>query len=240
MVVGGCSNIKVGILGGIGPEATAEFYSKLIKELQIKGLIKENKDYPQIIINSINAPELVGGEITEEQLEHYIQGLRELDSLNLDFIMMICNTIHLYFDYLQDKIKTPIINLKNLVKSYLEKNKISSVLVLGTKNTLLRGLYKFEGIKHTIPNEEEQNILENCIANFNRGYKKEEQIQNTLNICNKYLTKGSGRVILGCTEFAVMLKDEQIPKINTMDILLSYLTNFSSKLRLIERRLEVK
>ena len=53
------NNFKIGILGGIGPEATGEFYNKLIKRLQEKDLIKSNKDFPQIFINSIPAPELI-------------------------------------------------------------------------------------------------------------------------------------------------------------------------------------
>ncbi len=56
---------KIGILGGIGPEATGHFYLKLIKRLQETGRIKRNTDYPQIIINSIPAPELVDEKIQD-------------------------------------------------------------------------------------------------------------------------------------------------------------------------------
>ena len=99
MVAGGTR--RIGVLGGVGPEATGEFYNKLIRRLQEKGSIKSNRDFPQIIINSIPAPELIYDKISDEELQPYIKGLKELDKFGVDFIIMICNTIHLYYDKLQ-------------------------------------------------------------------------------------------------------------------------------------------
>ena len=212
-------NIRIGVLGGIGPEATAEFYSKLIKKLQENKLIKSNKDYPQIIINSIPAPELIYERISKEDLKPYIRGLKELDEFNLNFIIIVCNTIHLYYDLLQKEIKTEIIDLRKELKLYVKKKKIKSVFILGTPNTIKQGLYKFKEIKTFQPNKKETKDLTRIIFNFNKGYKKEKQIEKTKLICNKYLEKGAETIILGCTEFAVMLDKENIPKINTIDIL---------------------
>ena len=64
----------IGFLGGIGPEATGEFYLSLIKKFQEENLIRSNEDYPQIIINSIPAPELIYENGPEKSLESYIKG----------------------------------------------------------------------------------------------------------------------------------------------------------------------
>ncbi|MBS3134103.1 aspartate/glutamate racemase family protein [Candidatus Woesearchaeota archaeon] len=222
--------IKIGILGGIGPEATAEFYSKLIYTLQKEKLIKSNKDYPQIIINSIPAPELIYEKILKEDLKPYIEGLKELDKFNPDFIVMVCNTIHLYYERLQKEVKTPIIDLRKEVKEYLIKNKIKSAFILGTPNTVKQGLYKFKNIRCFNPDNRELKILSKSIFDFNKGYKKEEQIEKTRSICRKYIEKGAETIILGCTEFAVMLKNENIPKINIIDILVdAVIERFISK-----------
>ena len=58
----------IGVLGGIGPEASVEFYAKLVKKLQESGMIKRNEDFPKIIINSIPAPELVGEKIRKKDI----------------------------------------------------------------------------------------------------------------------------------------------------------------------------
>ena len=217
MIVPG--NIRIGVLGGIGPEATAEFYSKLIKSLQENKLIKNNKDYPQIIINSIPAPELIYDKISDNDLEPYIKGLKELESFKVDFIVMVCNTIHLYYNRLQKEINTPILDLRKEVRELLKIKRMKSVLVIGTPHTIKQGLYRFKGIKTFEPSNKELRILSKAIFNFNRGFNKEIQVKEVKSICKKYLDKGAEHVILGCTEFAVMLDKENIPKINTIDVL---------------------
>ncbi|MBC8500686.1 MAG: aspartate/glutamate racemase family protein [Nanoarchaeota archaeon] len=217
MVLGG--TCKIGVLGGIGPEATGEFYNKLITELQVRELINNNQDFPQIIINSIPAPELIGNKISEKDLENYISGLRELHNFEVDFIVMVCNTIHLFHDKFQKRINTTILDLKEEIKKFLIKNNIQKVLVIGTPLTIKGGLYEFQEISSFKPNEKELETLSKAIFNFNKGFKKEEQIKITKKICEKYLEKGAKKIILGCTEFAVMLGKKNLPNINTIDLL---------------------
>lgn len=140
--------------------------------------------------------------------------------MNVNFIVMVCNTIHLFYDRLQGKIKVPILNLVEEVKRFLIKNNIGHVLIIGTPNTIKKGLYKFKNIQTFEPNENEISELSNCIFNFNNGIDKQVQIEKTKKICKKYLKKGAKYVILGCTEFAVMLADEKFPKIDTIDVLI--------------------
>ncbi len=210
---------KIGVLGGIGPEATGEFYNKFIKKLQEQGFIKTNKDFPQIVINSIPAPELIYDEISDEELQPYIDGLKELDRLGADFIVMVCNTIHLYYDRLQKEINTPILDLREEVRQLLKRKRISSTLIIGTPNTIKQGLYRFKGIKSLEPDKKEREQLTDSIFNFNKGIDGQKQTQKVRRICGKYLNKGAKTVILGCTEFAVMLGEETLPTINTVDVL---------------------
>tara|TARA_Y100000310_G_scaffold267681_1_gene279772 strand:- start:10676 stop:11365 length:690 start_codon:yes stop_codon:yes gene_type:complete len=210
---------KIGVLGGIGPEATGNFYLKLITRLQEEGLIKSNQDFPQIFINSIPAPELIFDNISGEDLLPYVQGLKELDKLNPDFIVMVCNTIHLFYDRLQKEVNTPIINLKQELKDSLTKRGIDSVFIIATPNCIKQGLYRFNGLKIFEPNDKEMNKLTDAIFNFNKGLNKQAQVKLVKSICQKYLNKGAKTVILGCTEFAVMLGNETFPKINTIDVL---------------------
>lgn len=216
-------------MGGIGPEATGIFYNKLIKRLQEKGLIKNNRDYPQIFINSIPAPELIYNKISKKDLNLYIEGLKQLEENKVDFIVMVCNTIHLFYGKLQKEIKTPILDLRNELKKSLAENKIKTVTVLGTPSTIKKGLYKFDGIKYLNPSVKEMKQLTDSIFNFNRGNETNKQTEVVKKICQKYLQKGSEIVVLGCTELALMLSDENLPTIDTVDILVeSTIVNFLS------------
>jgi len=216
----------IGLLGGIGPEATGEFYLFLIKKFQERGLIKSNKDFPQIIINSIPAPELIYENISAEKLQLYIKGLKELEKFGVDFIAMICNTIHLFYERLQKETKTPILDLRKEVKNYLTNKNIKSVTVLASPAVIKKGLYEFEGIESIKLTNEEIRSLSRAVFNFNVGFDKIKQIEIVKSIAKKYLNQGSKMIILGCTEVALMLKDENIPKINPMDILVEATLNY--------------
>ena len=94
-----------------------------------------------------------------------------------------------------------------------------SVLVIGTPNTIKQELYKFNNFKYFEPNNKEINQLSSTIFNFNKGIDKQKQVQKARKICKKYINNRAEIVILGCTEFAVMLAKENFPKINTLDVL---------------------
>ena len=210
---------RIGVLGGIGPEATVEFYRKLIERLQRQGMIRQNSDYPHIIINSIPAPELIGETVSSGDLKMYVQGLRELDSMGVDIIVMVCNTIHLYLPQLQQEVKTPILNLPAHVQKTLHELGMKSIFILGTMNTISQGLYSFAGYRTLVPSTEELDQLMNCVFLFNQGTDKMKQANNVLKICEKYFEMGAESVLLGCTEFAVMLEGTHFPCINTLDVL---------------------
>ena len=219
---GGC---KIGVLGGIGPEATGYFYNKLISSLQERGLIRSNRDFPQIVVNSIHAPELIYDRISEHDLEPYVEGLMELEIMGVDFISMVCNTIHLHLEKIQKQIDTHIIDLREDVKEHLLGKGIKSVLVLGTPSTIRQGLYRFPGILTFEPTRREMKQLTKAIFRFNKGEHNNEQVRRLKELCQKYLSKGAEKVILACTEFAVMLEGEGIPSINTIDVLVESTIN---------------
>jgi len=212
-------HITIGILGGIGPEATGSFYLKLIKEIQKQKLVKSNTDYPRMIINSIPAPELTNGKITTAELRPYIKGLQELENYGVDFIVMACNTIHLYHDLLQRKIGVPILNLRDAVEETIKGNKAGIVSIFGTPATVKNGLYQFESVKYLNPAGKDLKRLSIAIENFNKGKQRGRQISNVNKLVSKYAKRGSGIIILGCTEISLMLKESKVSRIDTLDIL---------------------
>lgn len=211
--------MKIGILGGIGPQATGLFYLKLIERFQKEKLIKKNQDFPQILINSVPAPELIFDEIKKNDLDLYLAGLKELDQFNPDFIIMVCNTIHLYHEKLQSEIKSALIDLRKEVHEKIKSLNIKSMTIFGTPSTINLGLYNFTGIKYINPNKEDIRELSKAVFLFNKGFEKENQKRKVEIIARKYLSAGSERILIGCTEFAVMLENSQISKLDTIDVL---------------------
>ena len=154
-------------------------------------------------------------------MEVYNNGLKQLDLFNPEFILMVCNTIHLYHYELQMQIKAELLDLRKEVEHELKQKKITKAMILGTPCTISLGLYEFAGIDYFNPSKEDLVILSNAVFAFNKGEEKQKQKQKVLAIVHKYLSHGAEVVILGCTEFALMLSDEDLPILNTMDVLVN-------------------
>jgi aspartate racemase len=208
--------MKIGLLGGLGPESTGEFYLKFISTLQKKGFIKKNEDYPHIIINSIPAPVVF---MDNAEITDYKKGIKDLEKFGCDFIAILCNTAHVHYDEFKELVKIPIINLRKEVKNYLDENDINSVIVFGTHKTIKKGLFKYEDKNYEELSNEEMEVLDEAVNNFNGGFEKEKQIEIVRGLAEKYL-KNVGMIISGCTEIALMLKDTDFKNIDTMDVLL--------------------
>ncbi|MCB9802938.1 aspartate/glutamate racemase family protein [Candidatus Nomurabacteria bacterium] len=203
---------KIGILGGIGPEASAEFYKKLIQKCQ-NSKIKNNQSYPYIILESIPAPELF---LKKPNLKMYEDGIKNLEKCKSNFIVIICNTAHIFFKHFQALVKIPIINLEGEIEKVLKKQKIKSIFILGSSATA-NNLFRFKNIETNSPTKVEQNKIDNIIKNYNAGKSKKLQKKDLLKIVNKYKKH---TLLLACTEISAMLKDENLKYIDTMDVAL--------------------
>ncbi|MBD3362075.1 amino acid racemase [Candidatus Woesearchaeota archaeon] len=202
---------KIGILGGIGPESTAELYLRIIQKAQTKG-VRRNTDYPHIIINSIPAPELFS---KNPNLKPYIQGFKALEKAGAKKILIACNTAYLLLNTFQKTTKIPIINLRREVKKKLTAQKI---LILGTHNTIKQGLFRFSGKKYIELTDSEIKKLDKAIFELNQGKNKKKNELFVINLAKKY-SKKADKILVACTELSVALKNQKLPIIDTMDIL---------------------
>ncbi len=103
----------IGVLGGMGPEASANLYSKIIKYAQYKYNAVQDFDYPPIIIYSLPLFGFDETGIVDEKLvkQQLIDGVKKLESAGCDLIIIGCNTVHIFYDEMQAAIKIPILNI---------------------------------------------------------------------------------------------------------------------------------
>ena len=100
---------KIGILGGMGPEATTDLYMKIIREFQKKQNAKYDCDFPEIIIDSIPLPDIIESEIDESEIsEMLINGCQLLQSSKADFIVIPCNSVHKYIEEMRESVDIPV------------------------------------------------------------------------------------------------------------------------------------
>lgn len=196
----------VGLLGGIGPEATGYYYLKLIDYIKDNFFISNNTDFPHIFVNSIPGKELTSKVIYPSDLHDYIVGIKELDTCGVtDGIVVLCNTANLYIDALSEATKNKIYNSKEIVLEYLITNDIINVSVLGTHSTVRSGLYAYKGINNIELDSNDLRKLEKTILKYNTTSKGKYINDGFVDkLIDKQMKKGADLVILGCTEIVMM------------------------------------
>lgn len=204
-------NIRIGVLGGIGPESSARFYKLVIDRLQKENL-KDNTEYPQIIINSIPAPELFTSKNTKIPRE-YIDGLKLLDKQKPSFIIIVCNTAYAYLNVFQTKIRTPIIDFPKYLSKKIAHTK-GKILVIGSSTTTENKIYSHKNFIYL--NRIEQEKIDKIISAFNKGHKNNYQNKTLLKIINKYEAK---EILAACTEIDIILSKTNQKYISTLNLM---------------------
>lgn len=218
---------KLGILGGMGPEATASLYLNIIRRCQKKFGAKYNSDFPHIIINSVPIPD---GEMWKKFDENsVIKALEEncilLEKAKVDFIVVPCNSVHHFIDRMRNAVKIPVLSIvEETTRNTKEKN-MDHVSVLATHFTISTRIYENylsrNGIELIKPTIEEQEHIDGIIVRIESGRRSESDKNALINTIEGLQEKGAEGIILGCTEIPLLIKenDVSIPLFDTIDIL---------------------
>lgn len=217
---------KIGIIGGLGPEATVDYYKR------ITGFFHQHNQSlstPEIIIYSVDMTEMFAL-VTEqrwEALAEWLTGkLVALKNAGADFAVISANTPHIVFDRVLAQSPLPLISI---VEATLESAKamgLSKVGLLGTGFTMQSNFFgeRFsrEGIAVVVPSDQEQHYIQDKLfSEIELGIFTEGTRQGLLSIVQSMKNRDDiEAVILGCTELPLILdqNDSSIPFLNTTAI----------------------
>ncbi len=209
----------IGILGGMGPEATAYFYELIIKNTKA---VKDQEHIRVIIYANPEVPPRTDAilEEGESPLPYLVEGVRILKGMGADFIVMPCVTAHYWLHEIIAQERVSFLSLLDESVLYAhrkipELKKAGLISSTGTiKSRLFHDTFEKEGVEIMCPNDEEQEQVMDAIfgekgikAGFTTGRPK-ESIQDA---ARKLIERGAEAVIAGCTEVPLVLKDEDIP-----------------------------
>ncbi len=117
----------LGILGGMGAEATSLFYNKIIQATDVSC---DQDHIPTIMINQTTLPDrspyILNGQLDELGQQIHEIGLK-LETAGADYIVMPCNTVHVFLPYLEP-LNIPVIDMIQETANVLQK-KILTKLV---------------------------------------------------------------------------------------------------------------
>ncbi len=164
----------VGIIGGLGPETTSEFYLEII----FGCYEKDKASRPPVLIwnvplkYEIEADLLMKAAGEERYIPYLIDAAKRLEKGGADFLVMPCNSLHIFIEEIRKSVKIPVLSIVEETAKFLKSKKISRTGVLATSSTLKRKMYEIaldkEGIKQVVPNEFDQikigKMINNCYA----------------------------------------------------------------------------
>src|SRR3989344_87844 len=216
----------VGVIGGLGPETTSEFYLDLIFSCQEK----DKNHRPAIIISSVPLPYSIeedaisGNSGIERILPFLVSEAQRLEKAGVDFIVMPCNSLHVFVKEIRDSVKIPVLSIVEETVKFLKKSKYASVGIVSTSATVKNKLYEkaFQENKITCktPDDFQQAKLGKLILNLVRGQQNNKDRQELVQIIDDLGKKEVDCVVLACTDLQLLIPEHQALKIfDTMKIL---------------------
>jgi len=216
----------VGIIGGLGPETTAEFYLDVIFSCQKKS--KTNR--PAIIIASVPLPYKIEEDLImkNEGAERYIPFLineaKRLEKADADFIVMPCNSLHVFIKEIRNAVGIPVLSIIEETVKFLKKNNLNKVGIVSTSATIENKLYEnaFEenGIAYETPDDFQQAKMGKIILNLVNGRQNNNDREELIQIINDFENKDVDCVVLACTDLQLLIpKHPRLKIFDTMKIL---------------------
>ena len=197
----------IGIIGGMGPLATADLYTKIINFTVAE---KDQEHVPVIIDSNPLIPDrtdyiLHGG---ESPLPEIVKSIRRLEAAGCDFLIMPCNTAHHIIDEIKTTTKIPFINMmEETVKIVARDYPGEKVGLLATDGTAKSGAYHryFEpvGVDVIIPKEHQEDVMEYIYQGVKTG-NLEKDLNGIEMAVHEMETMGATIFILGCTELSAV------------------------------------
>ena len=213
-----------GIIGGIGPESTIEYYRLIIATYREQ---KRDGRYPSLIVNSIDLKrllDLIGANRSADVVEYLAGEIRRLAGAGADFAALAANTPHIVFDALRRQSPIPLISIVEVTCQAARAQGLKRVGLFGTRFTMQGRFYPDvfvpAGITLVAPAPEEQAYIhEKYMGELVNGIFLPETRQGLLAIAGRLKTQeGIEGLILGGTELPLILrdvKDQGIPFLDT-------------------------
>lgn len=207
----------IGILGGMGPLATADLFRKIVTMTKAGC----DNDHIRIYIDdNASIPDRTGAILFggKDPVPVMADSLCKLEGCGADCIIMPCNTAHYFLPRLQEMTEVPFLSmLEATAKACAVQFPGKTAAILATKGTLATGLYegalKKEGVAYLVPDADEQDALMRVIYEGVKADAEPEAYRQDMEwVMNSLSAKGADYFILGCTELPLAVQLLEIPQ----------------------------
>ncbi len=215
----------VGILGGMGPQATVDLMQRIIRLTKVL----DDIDHIRCIVdNNPKIPSRIKAIIEKDGEDPgpcMADMAKRLETWGADFLAIACNTAHYYYEVISRAVDIPVINMIDSVLDHIKQNypDCSKIGILGSPAIRITKLYekKFNlfDIKIIYPDHKYQEMLFNVIRDIKAGNTGSSVLESYTCICNHLKNKDIFYTIIACTELSVLNTKVSLKTIDAAQIL---------------------
>jgi len=216
----------VGIIGGLGPETTAEFYLELIFGCKQLGATQR----PPILITSvplelaIEREFLSTGSGSERYIPFLVKEAQRLEAAGADFLVMPCNSLHVFIQTIREAVGIPVLSIIEETTKHLVEAEVSRVGLLSTSATAKNKLYENElskaDISIVLPNSLERARIDKIIQRLVDGIHLNKDHECINNVIERLAENDIQAIALACTDLQILAPNsKRIEVFDTMKLL---------------------
>ena len=207
---------RLGVLGGMGPQATNTFYQFVIDRTDAQ---TDQEHVNALILSDSEMPDrtsaiLSGGEAREGVYRRLLADARLLEGAGCTCIAVPCNTSHFFLDRVQEEIGIPILHMIRETARLLAVQGLKRPGILATDGTIQTGLYQAEfsavGIEVVVPSTQAQELVMSLIYDDVKAGRDGDP-QKFAAIHEDLLAQGCDCGVLACTELSVFADKHHLP-----------------------------
>ncbi|GAA1986804.1 aspartate racemase [Isoptericola halotolerans] len=222
----GAPTPPVGVIGGVGPLATAYFLQRVV---QLTEADRDQEHVDMVVLNHATVPDrtdFVVGRSTLDPGPVLARDARRLEDFGVRFLVMPCNTAHYFTQQVLDAITVPFVSIVDVTVEAARRRdpSLTKVGLLATAGTVASGVYAdafgAHGIEAVTPDEADQALVSTVIYDqVKAGLPADVEILRA--VAGRLVEQGAGVVVLGCTELSVAAVDhgllDEPPFLDSMD-----------------------
>jgi aspartate racemase len=219
----------LGVLGGMGPLASAQFMLRLTL---LTPASRDQDHIPTVLWSDPRVPDRTRGKRAggEDPLPWLLHGIAGLKQAGCGAIAIPCNTAHGWYDTMQEAAGVPILHIVDAAAQDLRRAGIGpgTIGVMGTQGTLDMRLYQDRlhrlGWQCIIPARDEMDRLVTPAIAMVKANRVADAYPPLVEVANTLAVRGATAVVLGCTEIPLGIQAGpqdalRVPTIDTIDAL---------------------
>jgi aspartate racemase len=225
----------VGIVGGLGPESTIDYYRRILEAWEQV----DPSTAPSIVIDSLDVQRVLrlAGTNRPALAEYLLLSLRRLAGAGVDFAAITANTPHIVFDELAARSPVPLVSIVEVCAREAQRRGLGRLALLGTRFTMEAPFYPAVcaryGVTVVLPNDAERAwVHERYVGELLEGEFRDDTRQRFISLVSRLRDEDRIEgVILGGTELPLLLSTPIIADVPALDTTALHVAAIVERLR---------